>query len=188
MGKGNISESELITKRIDRQLVAKGTILDYYHDSVQVPNGNVACYDTILHQGAAAVVPVLDNGNILMVKQYRNVLDRLTLEIPAGGLDGKDEPTINAARRELLEETGYRCDKIEMLVSIYPTVAYSNEKIDIYVANGLTKEEQHLDEDEFLNVEEWKVEDAIKLIYDGKIQDSKTICAILAYKNKYLNK
>lgn len=185
MSKGNATEEEMVTKRLGRELVAKGTIISYYHDKIQVPNGKIVNYDTILHQGAAAVLPITNDGKLVMVRQYRNILDRITLEIPAGGLEGPDEPTIEAARRELEEETGYVCDNIEPLISIYPTVAYSNEKIDIYLATGLTKTAQNLDEDEYLNVEEWELDDIIPLIYDAKIQDSKTISAILAYKNKY---
>ena len=174
----------LATKRLDRELAAKGAILDYYHDKVQVPNGNVLQFDFIKHQGAAAVVPLTEKGTLLLVRQYRNALDRFTLEIPAGGLTGPDEPTIDAAARELEEETGYASDDLEMLISIYPTVAYSNEKIDVYLARNLRKTSQHLDEDEYLNVEEWEIKDLLKLIFDGTIQDSKTVGAILALKEK----
>ncbi|MBQ9136500.1 MAG: NUDIX hydrolase, partial [Lachnospiraceae bacterium] len=124
-------------KRLSRDLVQKGAIIDYYQDTVQVPNGNVVKWDFIGHKGAAAVVPVTSDGKILMVRQYRNALDRYTLEIPAGGLNGADEPTKTAAARELEEETGFRCENIEFLVSIYTTVAFCNEKIDIYVARNL---------------------------------------------------
>lgn len=186
MGKSNNTEDEMRTERLGRELVCHGAILDYCHDKVKMPNGHVVTYDTIVHRGAAAVLPVTNDGKLVLVKQYRNALDRFTLEIPAGGLESADEPTIKAAERELSEETGYVCENIEMLISIYPTVAYSNEKIDIYIATGLTKKDQHLDEDEYLNVEEWDVDDITSLIYEGKIQDSKTIGAILAYRDKYL--
>ena len=121
-----------------------------------------------------------------MVTQYRNALDRFTLEIPAGGLN-PGEPTIVAAARELGEETGYICEKIEPLITIRTTVAFCNEKIDIYLARNLTKGEQHLDEDEFVNVEAYELKELERMIYDGTIQDSKTIAAILAYKNKYVS-
>ncbi|MBR1854144.1 MAG: NUDIX hydrolase [Lachnospiraceae bacterium] len=172
-------------RRIDRTLVAHGAIIDYYQDTMQIPNGNVAKWDLIDHKGAAAVVAVKGNGKLLMVRQYRNALERETLEIPAGGLNGRGEPTIDAARRELEEETGYTCGELELLNSIYTTVAFCNEKIDIYLARDLQPGRQHLDEDEYLNVEEWDLYDLIQMIFDGKIQDSKTICAILTYAVKY---
>lgn len=173
-------------KRLSRDLVYEGAIIDYYKDTVQVPNGNVVKWDFIGHKGAAAVVPVTENGEILMVRQYRNALDRYTLEVPAGGLNGVDEPTKDAAARELEEETGYRSEDIEFLISIYTTVAFCNEKIDIYVAKNLIPSKQNLDEDEFINVEAYKPQALLDMIYAGKIQDSKTICAVMAYVQKYL--
>ncbi len=172
-------------KCIKHDLVAKGSIIDYYQDTVQVPNGNVARYDIIDHKGAAAVVAVREDGKLLMVRQYRYALGRETLEIPAGGLNGRQEPTETAARRELEEETGYTCEKLELLNSIYTTVAFCNEKIDIYLARGLQPGEQHLDEDEFIDVEAYTVEELQQMIYDCKIQDSKTICGIMTYAAKY---
>ena len=121
-------------RRLERNLVARGVILDYYQDTMLVPNGNVAKWDFIDNKGAAAVVAVRGDGKILMVRQYRNALERETLEIPAGGLKGREEPTEEAAMRELQEETGYSCSRLELLNSIYTTVAFCNEKIDIYLA------------------------------------------------------
>lgn len=172
-------------KRLNRELVYAGSIIDFYKDTVQVPNGNVVKWDFIGHKGAAAVVPVREDGRILMVRQYRNALDRYTLEIPAGGLNGVDEPTKDAAERELEEETGYQCKEMELLISIRTTVAFCNEKIDIYVARDLTPGRQKLDEDEFINVEAYDIEELTQMIFDTKIQDSKTIAALMAYKDKY---
>lgn len=171
-------------KRLERTLIAKGAIIDYYQDTMQIPNGNTAKWDLIDHKGAAAVVAVREDGKLLMVRQYRNALERETLEIPAGGLNGRDEPTMHAAARELEEETGYVSDHLELLVSIYTTVAFCNEKIDIYLARDLRRGHQHLDEDEYLNVEAWDPEELKRMIFDGKIQDSKTICAIMTYLAK----
>lgn len=168
-------------KRIKRELVAKGAIIDYYQDTMLIPNGNMAKWDLIDHKGAAAVVAVRDDGKLLMVRQYRNALERETLEIPAGGLNGRDEPTDQAAMRELEEETGYTCDHVELLVSIYTTVAFCNEKIDIYLAQDLKPGHQHLDEDEYLNVEAYDLEELKRMVFEGKLQDSKTICAIMTY-------
>ncbi len=172
-------------KRLDRTLIAKGAIIDYYQDTMQIPNGNVAKWDLIDHKGAAAIVAVREDGKILMVRQYRNALERETLEIPAGGLNGRDEPTAKAAARELEEETGYVCSDLELLNSIYTTVAFCNEKIDIYLARDLKPGRQHLDEDEYLNVEAWSVAELKQMILEGKLQDSKTICGILTYAAKY---
>ena len=97
-----------IIKRLNRELVYKGTVINMYRDTVQVQNGHIAEWDFIGHKGAAAVVPVLDDGRVLMVKQYRNALDRMTIEVPAGGRDTTDEPYITCASRELEEETGLK--------------------------------------------------------------------------------
>lgn len=175
-------------KRLNRELVYHGAIVDFYKDTVQVPNGNIVAWDFIGHKGAAAVVPVREDGKLLMVRQYRNALDRYTLEIPAGGLNGAEEPTLDAAERELEEETGYRSEDLELLITIRTTVAFCNEKIDIYVAHNLIKSEQNLDEDEFINVEAYSVEELSRMIFEGKIEDSKTVAAIMSYKDKYCSK
>ena len=175
-------------ERVDRQLIAKGKIVDYYHDIVKIPNGNVATWDFIWNKGAAAVVPVRNDGKIIMVRQYRNAIDRETIEIPAGGLNTPEEPTLDAAARELEEETGYKTEDLEFLISIKTTVAFCNENIDIYIARNLKPSKQNLDEDEFINVEAYSVEELCEMIYEGKIEDSKTVSAIMSYKNKYLNK
>ena len=175
-------------KRLDRELVYKGSIVDFYKDTVKVPNGNVVKWDFIKHQGAAAVVPVMEDGRILMVRQYRNALDRYTLEIPAGGLNGPEEPTMEAAARELEEETGYHAGEIKWLITIRTTVAFCNEKIDIYVATDLTPGSQHLDEDEYIKVEAMTVDELCDKIFAGEIEDSKTISAIMSYRAKYGSK
>ena len=123
-----------------------------------------------------------------MVRQYRNALNRYTLELPAGKVDSKDEPRRICAFRELEEETGYKVaspDELEFLIRIDTMVAFGDEEIDIFVARNLIKSEQHLDEDESIDVEEWALEDLVDLIYKGELKDSKTVAAIIAYKNKY---
>ncbi len=175
-------------ERIGRELIHKGAIIDYYQDTIRIPNGSIAKWDYIRHKGAAAVVAVKDDGSLLMVRQYRNALDRETLEIPAGGLNSVDEPTDIAAARELEEEAGYTAGKLELLISLRTTVAFCDEKIDVYVAMDLKRSHQHLDEDEFLDVETHSIEELIKMIYDCRIQDGKTVAALLAYYNKYVRK
>lgn len=112
------------------------------------------------------------------------LLDRETLEIPAGARDSVTEDTAICAKRELEEETGYICGKIEKLLALKSTVAFCNEFIDVYLATELTEGVQHLDEEEFIDVEAWKLSDLCEKIYAGEIQDAKTVAAILAYANK----
>ena len=173
-------------ERIERKLIAKGKIVDYYQDIVRIPNGNIATWDFIWNKGAAAVVPVREDGKLIMVRQYRNAIDRETIEIPAGGLNYPEEATRDAAARELEEETGFKTNDLEFLIRIKTTVAFCNENIDIYVARNLIPSKQNLDEDEFINVEAYSVEELCEMIYAGKIEDSKTVSAIMSYKNKYL--
>lgn len=173
--------------RKGRELKYQGTILKIYEDQV-IANGHECKWDFIHHDGAAAVIPVTADGKILMVRQYRNALDRLTLEIPAGKLDEPGEPTLACAARELEEETGFRSENIEFLLSLNTTVAFCDEHIDIYLARDLVPSHQHLDEDEVIQVESWELKDLEDLIYAGKLTDSKTIAAILAYARKYASR
>lgn len=173
-------------RRIGRELVYEGAILNVYKDHMEFANGNTADWDYIHHDGAAAVVPVLDDGRILMVSQYRNALERYTLEIPAGKLDAPNEPGLECSRRELEEETGYKSDNLEWLITLRTTVAFCNEKIEVYVARDLVPTHQHLDEDEYVDVKAYTVEELKEMIFTGKIEDSKTVAAILAYESKYL--
>lgn len=174
-------------KRMGRELAYQGTGLKVYKDHMKFSNGNTEDWDFIHHDGAAAVIPVMDDGKILMVKQYRNALERDTLEIPAGKLDDPDEEGIVCASRELKEETGYSSDDLEWLLTIRTTVAFCNERIEVFVARNLIPGEQHLDEDEFVDVKAYKLEELKEMIFEGKIQDSKTMAAILAYESKYLH-
>ena len=170
-------------ERIGRTLIHNGAIVDIYQDRMQLPDGSEENFDFIKHKGAAAVIPVLDDGRILMVRQYRNAIDAYTVEIPAGGLNGADEPTRVAAHRELEEETGYYADieDVTFLLTLYTTVAFCNEKIDIYVAKNLRKTEQHLDADEFIDVKAYTIDELTQMILDGKIVDAKTIAALMSY-------
>ncbi len=172
-------------RRVKRELVHKGAIVNFYEDYMALPNGNTAVWDFIEHKGAAAVVPVTGEGKILMVRQYRNALERYTLEIPAGAVDYVEEPKELCAARELEEETGYRAGRLEWLMNVNTTVAFCNEFIGIYVAEELIPARQHLDEDEFLNVEEHELEELLSMVYEGKITDAKTAAALLAYRVKY---
>lgn len=178
----NVEEAPV--RRVNRELKYQGAILKVYQDTVQV-NGHEARWDYIHHNGAAAVVAVTKERKLLMVRQYRNALDRYTLEIPAGALDYPEEPKIECAYRELEEETGFKTEHLEYLLSINTTIAFCDEAIDVFVARDLIPSKQHLDPDENIQVEEWDLEDLLKLIYSGTITDGKTAASILAYAVKY---
>ena len=134
--------------------------------------------------GAAAVLPVLANGKILMVKQFRHALNRYTLEIPAGKRDSEDEDFLLCAKRELQEETGFSSANWEFLLFVNTTVAFLDENIGIYVAKDLQKGEQHFDVDEEIFLEEWELSDLQELIFAGKLTDGKTVAAIQSYAVK----
>lgn len=172
-------------KRIKRELVYTGAVLNIYCDTMEFENGNTAKWDFIHHDGAAAVVPVRDDGKILMVRQYRNALERYTLEIPAGKLDDPKEAGIVCASRELEEESGYRCENLEWLITLRTTVAFCDERIEIFVARNLIPSKQNLDEDEYIDVYAFAIEELKEKIYSGEIEDSKTVAALLAYDLKY---
>ena len=171
--------------RIKRELAYRGAVLDVVAATLLTRAGKTGPYDFIHHTGAAAVVPVREDGKILMVRQFRNAIDRETIEIPAGKLDTIDEPGIVCASRELEEETGYRSENLEKLITIRTTVALCNEKIEIFTARNLIPSKQHLDADEYIDVEAYTIEELKEKILNQEIEDSKTIAAILAYDAKY---
>lgn len=172
----------------NRELVYKGSILDVYADTVRLPNGNTEHWDFVSHRkGAAAVLPVLEDGRVVLVHQYRHALERMTWEIPAGCRDSLTEDTAICAARELEEETGYRSDTITPLIKLRTTVAFCDEFIDVYLAKNLLPGQQHLDDAEDIRVKAWEMKDLLEEIYNGGIQDSKTVSAILAYQTKVLS-
>lgn len=182
---GQERAGQMDQKRTGRRVVQKGHIIDYCVDDILSCDGRLLHYDFISHNGAAAVIPVTDDGQIIMVRQWRDAIDRFTLEIPAGGLESKDEPAIECAKREMAEETGYRSEKIEFLKTIQTAPAYTNERIDVFVAFDLKKGETHPDPDEHISVEKHPVKELVEMIFDDRITDGKTVSSILAYYVKY---
>ncbi len=170
-------------KRVKRELIHSGAILDMYQDTMELPDGKQEVWDFVSHRkGAAAVVPVLEDGRVLMVRQYRPALERMTLEIPAGSRDSVTEDTRVCAARELEEETGYRSEKLSLLIKLRTTVAFCDEFIDVYLARDLTSGTRHLDEAEAIDVEAMDIDELCDKIYAGEIQDAKTVSALLAYR------
>ncbi len=154
-----------------------GKFLTYNIDTVKLPNGATAELEMIRHPGASAVVPIKDDGTVVLIRQFRHAADGFIYEIPAGKLNPGEDP-LECARRELEEEIGYRPGNLELLTSIYTAPGFTDEVIHIYKGTGLVKGEQNLDADEVLEILEWPLEKAIDKIKDGTIQDAKTIIGL----------
>lgn len=178
-------------KFVSREEIYDGVVLKVVKDTVELPNGKLATRELCLHMGAVAILPVLNDGRILMERQYRYAHGRTFFEIPAGKLDFPDEDPLEAAKRELREETGAVAEKITYLGRIDTTPALINEKIHLYLAEGLTFGDRELDDDEFLSVEAHHLSSLVDMVMSGEIKDSKTQIAILKYdrmirsKNNY---
>ena len=150
-----------------KKLEHHGHILDFYTYELKVPNGNTAYWDVLEHKGASAIIPVDEDGKIILVRQYRGAIDDLLLEIPAGGRDSLEEDFLVCAARELEEEIGYRSDEIHHLVDYHSAAAYTSEKIAIYYTEKLIPSKQHLDENEFVQIERYSLEELNEMIFDG---------------------
>ncbi|MFR0867377.1 MAG: NUDIX hydrolase [Eubacterium sp.] len=169
---------------LGKDLAYHGTIIDFYKLKLRTPAGHEVSWDHIEHKGASAVLPIDDEGKVLTVTQYRGAIDDIMIEIPAGGRDSVEEDFAVCAARELEEETGFRAGNLEHLVDIHTAAAYTSEKIAVYVAKDLIPSRQHLDEDEFVDIRRYTFEELNDMIFSGKITDSKTIAAVMAYQTK----
>ncbi|MDR2427736.1 MAG: NUDIX hydrolase [Endomicrobium sp.] len=173
---------DLIEKTLNKKLIYKGKFTELFCDEVQLPNGNSATREYINHPGAAAVLPFIDKENIVLVKQYRYAIGKVTYEIPAGEIDAGETP-VECITRELEEETGYIAKKFELLLSFYPTSALSNELLHIFSAFNLEEGNFNPDEDEFVEKEIVNFKNALDMIKDGQIKDSKTIISLLYFSS-----
>ena len=172
---------------VSSEPIYNGRILDVQRWQVTCPNGSLASREIVVHKGAAAVVPVYEDGTTLLVRQHRVAVDRVTLEIPAGKLDHVGEDPLECAVRELEEETGLKAARMTLLTSLVTTPGFCTEKIGIYLAEGLTQGDTHPDEDEFLGLTRIALEDAIALVMRGEIRDSKTICGLMMAREVILS-
>jgi ADP-ribose pyrophosphatase len=164
-------------------LVKKGRVFDIYAENITLPNGINMDMEIIRHPGAAAIVPMMDDDTVLLLKQYRHAAGGFIWEIPAGTLD-PGEDARRCADRELTEETGYVARHFEKLTEIIPLPAYSDERIHLFLATGLTQATQKLDEDELLFVHRMELCRAIEMIAEGAIQDAKTIVGLQLAANR----
>lgn len=172
-------DEELIETKLGSENIYDGVLLHVRRDTVKLPNGNEAKREWIKHPGASSVIPILPDGQIILVKQYRYPIGKITLEVPAGKLDSPNEDPLECAVRELSEETGYTSSNIYKLTTIATTVGFSNELIHLYAAEDLRAGEQHTDEDEFINVIKAPLAEAMRMVEDGRIIDAKSIVSIL---------
>lgn len=184
----NNEYERLAEKKVSSEEIFNGRILHVFNDDVKLVNGSVVGREVIRHIGAVCMIPITDDGNVILERQYRYPIDQVITEIPAGKLDSPDEDRLDAAKRELKEETGYTARNWVDLGLFYCAAAYSDEKITMYLATGLEKGEQKLDEDEFLDIFEMPLDEAIKLVMDGEITDAKTQAGLLKAKMYLSNK
>ncbi|MED4400803.1 NUDIX hydrolase [Metabacillus fastidiosus] len=169
----------LIEKTLTSKEIFKGRVIDLYLEEVELPNGKTGTREIIKHPGAVAVIALTDDNKLLMVEQYRKALERALVEIPAGKLEKGESPE-STAKRELEEETGYTCEKLEKIVSFYTSPGFADELVHLFLAKGLTKSTvaAELDEDEFLDVLEVTLEEAQAMVEDERIYDAKTVYAV----------
>lgn len=171
-----VGDAHLREERLSGQDIYSGIFLDMKRDQVSLPDGNQAVREYLTHPGAVAIVAVLDDGRVLMERQYRYPIAKACLEIPAGKLDPKEDHLL-CAQRELAEETGYTAKKWSFIRRIHPVISYSTEFIDIYLAEGLVSGKSHLDEEEFLDVFAATLEQLLEWVEQGEITDVKTTIA-----------
>lgn len=176
---------DLTEKQLDTRIVYEGGFLEVRKDTVQLPNGSTSTREYITHPGAVAVLALLDNGKLVLERQFRYPLQREFIELPAGKID-EGEDVLATAQRELLEETGYVAREWTHLTTAWPCIGYSDERMEYFLARGLTHQGSRLDEGEFLEVFELSLDDALEWMRAGRIDDSKTIVGLF-WLEKVLN-
>lgn len=172
---------ELAEKKVTSEVVFQGRILTVLRDTAELPNGQTAEREVVRHPGGVAVLPLDEDGNVLLVRQFRYPFGRVLLEIPAGKLDRGEEP-LHAAARELEEETGVQAEELISLGSIYVSPGFCDEELHLYLARGLKQGESHPDEDEFLAPEKVPFDELTEQIMSGAVHDGKTVAAVLKAK------
>lgn len=179
---------DLKETEISSQHIFKGRIVDLSVRTIELPNGETSTREVITHQPAAGVIAINDKRQMLLVKQWREAIKQLTLEIPAGLIDSTDASPLDAIKRELNEEGGYRADYWEKVTEFYSTPGFCDEKMYLFYCDTLTKleDKRSLDADEFLTSSWYSLEDLKKLVSEGKIVDAKTIYAITFWENMLL--
>lgn len=172
-----MAKDDLTERFVSREEIFSGRLLNVRRDTVRMPDGATATREYIVHPGAVAILPFTAHGSVILERQYRYPNGRDFIEIPAGKLE-KGEDLLGAAKRELLEETGFAAAKWQRLTTIHNAISYSDEAIELFAAHGLEKRVQDLDEEEFLEVLDVPFAHAIEMVRDGRITDVKTVIAL----------
>lgn len=176
---------DLKETRLDSVAVYEGDFIKVFKDNVRLPDGSVGSREHIAHPGAVAVLAILDNGDLIMERQFRYAPQREFIELPAGKIE-HGEDILLTAQRELLEETGYVASQWTHLTTAWPCIGFADERMEYFLAQGLTYQGRQLDDGEFLEVFELSLTDALDWIRQGKINDSKTMVGIF-WLEKFLN-
>lgn len=172
---------ELTEKIINTKRIYDGKVINVRVDYVELPDSTFAKREIVEHNGGVGIIPITEEGEVLMVAQYRSAAQCVMLEIPAGKLEIGEDP-LECGKRELIEETGYSGDEFIYLGSYYATPAYCQEKLSIYLARALKWQGQNLDDEEFLNIKKYKLDDLYDMVMNNEIIDCKTAIAILKAK------
>ena len=170
--------TDLKENKISSEIIYQGKLLDVRRDEVRLPNGNTSTREWIKHPGAVCMIPILPDGKLALIRQYRYPVQKEMIELPAGKLDINENPQV-CAIRELEEEIGYRSEKITFLTYIHPAIGFADEVMWLYFAENLVKTNLNLDDDEFLELIPTPLAQALKMVWNGKITDVKTIIGIL---------
>ena len=180
---GLLCQRSDMEKTLESQYIYKGKIINVRKDKVLLPDGKTTSREVVEHRGGVCVVPVDENGNVTLVRQYRYPIGREVLEIPAGKREEGEDP-FETARRELSEETGLEAGKYDFLGEFLATPGYCAEKFYIYLARDLTRHAQHLDEGEFLDVVSMPLKQAAELVWSKQIDDCKSVAGLLLAAKK----
>lgn len=169
-------------KTLSEKMIYNGKIITVHVDDIELPDGSRSIREIVEHSGGVCVAAVTKKNELYFVRQYRYPYKKILLELPAGKLERGEDP-LKAGIRELEEECGVIADEVVSMGTVYPTVAYCSEIIHLFAAKGLKKTSQHLDEDEFLAVEKIPLAEAVRMVMDGEISDSKTVALVLKLNN-----